>query len=69
MKVKEVEIKNIGQELAIQIKGNIAVKTFGDLQSCFRRLADDVKSVKGVQNLSEKLDLASKDFSIDMTWK
>lgn len=69
VKVKEVEIKNTGQGLAIQIKGAIAAKTYGDLQSCFRRLADDVKSVKGTQNISEKLDLASKDFSIDMTWK
>ncbi len=69
IKVKEIEIKNTGQELALQIKGNISANTYGDLQLCFRRLADDVKSVKSVQNLSEKLDLASKDFSIDVTWK
>jgi len=69
VRVKEIEIKNMGQDLAFQIKGHITANTYGDLQSCFRKLADDLKSVKGVQGLSEKLDLTSKDFSIEITWK
>jgi hypothetical protein len=69
VRVKDIEVKNMGQELAFQIKGHITASTYGDLQSCFRKLADDLKSAKGVQGLSEKLDLTSKDFSIEMTWK
>lgn len=69
VKVREIEIKNTGQELAVHIKGSITTNTYGDLQSCFRRLTDDIKAVSGIQNLSEKLDLANKDFSIGMTWK
>jgi hypothetical protein len=67
--VKEIEIKNTGQALTLQIKGHIAANTYGELQSCFRKLVDDIKSAKGVQALSEKLDLVSKDFSVEMTWK
>ena len=67
--VKEIEINNTGQALTLQIKGHIAANTYGELQSRFRRLVDDIKSAKGVQTLSEKLDLVSKDFSVEMTWK
>jgi hypothetical protein len=69
VKVKEIEINNTGQALTLQIKGHIAANTYGELQSCFRKLVDDIKSAKGVQTLSEKLDLVSKDFSVEMTWK
>ena len=69
VKVKEIEINNAGQTLTLQIKGHIAANTYGELQSRFRKLVDDIKSAKGIQALSEKLDLVSKDFSIEMTWK
>jgi hypothetical protein len=67
--VKDIEIKNTGRDLAIQIKGNISANSFGELQSRFRRLIDDIKAVEGMQGVSEKLDLVSRDFSVELTWK
>jgi len=69
IRVKDMEVKNIGRELALQIKGNIAANSYGELQSCFRKLVDDIKAVEGIQGVTEKLDLVSKDFSIELTWK
>jgi hypothetical protein len=69
VKVKEIEINNTGQALVLSIKGHIAANTYGELQSRFTKLVDDIKSAKGVQALSQKLDLVSKDFNVEMTWK
>jgi len=69
IKVKDIEIKNTGRDLALQIKGNISANSFGELQSRFRRLIDDIKAVEGMQGVSEKLDLVSRDFSVELTWK
>ena len=69
VRVEEIEIINPGEELTIRVKGHITANTYGDLQSCFRKLADDMKSAKSGQVLVEKLDLTSKDFNIETTWK
>lgn len=69
VKVKDIEIKNSGQELTFQVKGQIASNSYSELQSRFRKLVDDVKQVEGVQGVSEKLDLVSRDFSIELTWR
>jgi hypothetical protein len=69
VKVKDVEIKNTGRELALQIKGHISANTYSELQSLFRKLADDIRLAEGVQGVSEKLDLINKDFSVELTWK
>jgi hypothetical protein len=69
VKVKDVEIKNTGSELSFQIKGQISADSYGELQSRFRRLVDDIRQVEGVRSISEKMDLVSKEFSIEMTWK
>ncbi|HPB37192.1 MAG TPA: hypothetical protein PK125_03430 [Syntrophorhabdus sp.] len=69
VRVEEIEIINPGEELTIRVKGHITANTYGDLQSCFRKLADDMKSAKSGQVLIEKLDLTSKDFNIETTWK
>jgi hypothetical protein len=69
VKVKDIEIKNTGHELALQIKGHISANTYSELQTLFRKLADDIRVAKGVQGVSEKLDLISKDFSVELTWK
>jgi hypothetical protein len=69
VKVKDIEIKNKGHELALQIKGHISADTYSELQSRFRKLADDIRSAEGVQGISEKLDLVNKDFSVELTWK
>jgi hypothetical protein len=67
--VKDIEIKNTGRDLALQIKGNISANSFGELQSRFRKLIDDIKAVDGMQGVSEKLDLVSRDFSVELIWK
>jgi hypothetical protein len=69
VKVKDIEIKNTGRELALQIKGHISANTYNELQSLFRKLADDIRVAEGVQGVSEKLDLINKDFSVELTWK
>lgn len=67
--VRDVEIKSTGQDLALQIKGHIRADTYGELQSRFRKLIDDVRASEGVQGVSEKLDLVARDFSVDVRWK
>jgi hypothetical protein len=69
VKVKDIEIKNTGIELAFQIKGQISSSSYGELQSRFRKLVDDMRSIDGVIGVSEKLDLVSKDFTIELTWR
>lgn len=69
VKVKEMEVKNSGRELAIQIKGQVISDSYNELQGRFRKLADDIKAIEGIQGVSEKLDLVSKEFSIELTWR
>ena len=69
VKIKEIEIKNDGRQLALQLKGGVGPSSYGELQSNFHTLVESVKGMEGVQLSSEKLDLVTRDFIIEAGWK
>jgi hypothetical protein len=69
VKVNEIEIKNDRQALIIQIKGIVIAMTYTELQSNFQQLLSSIKKIDGMEISSQKVDLISRNFSIEVKWK
>lgn len=67
--IKEVELKNDRQQLIVELKGLIFARTYSQLQSNFENLLSYAKKVEGMEIVSQKLDLKTKDFVLNLRWK
>ncbi|MCX5802922.1 MAG: hypothetical protein NTU69_05225 [Proteobacteria bacterium] len=69
IRIKDIEVKNDRQALIVQIKGIVVARTYTELQLNFQKLLSNIKKTDGMEVSSQKVDLISKDFSIEVKWK
>ncbi len=69
VKINEIEIRNDGQALIVQIKGAVMPGPYTELQSNFQQLLGSIRKINGTEITSQDVDLVSRAFSIGVKWK
>lgn len=69
IRVNSVQLSTKEDGLFISIQGNIAAKTYADMDAHYRDLLEKIKSTKGLEVSAQSLDLKSKAFTVEMKWK
>jgi hypothetical protein len=69
VKTQSISINNDKDLLQIQVNGSISSNNFAELQSTYKDLLGEIKKVNNLEISTQKLELKSKSFSLDLRWK
>ncbi|MBI5213200.1 MAG: hypothetical protein HY957_07505, partial [Nitrospirae bacterium] len=66
--IQSVDIIPEGNALRISIKGSAAAKDLIEMQQAYQNLVVSIKKTKGMQLLSDRIDISSKSFQMELKY-
>ncbi len=67
--ISTIFLNNSSEACTVSVDGHIKAKTFTDLQMNYQNVLEGVKKVKEMEIVSQSLDLAMRNFKIELKWK